>query len=344
MKNLTLAIDVMGGDYGASITVPASVQALLLNPYLHIILVGNPDIIKKLLVNEDIFLRSRLEIVASKSVISENAKPSECIRSSHGSSMRITLEQVKKGRAHACVSAGNTGAIMGLAKLLLKPLNGIDRPALMTILPNQKANQTVMLDVGANIVAESALLVQFAIMGSVIAEELLTIHEPRVSLINIGQEPIKGLSSIQDAALMLQSSKEINFIGYVEGHDLLSGKTDVLICNGFIGNIILKTIEGIVRMFLFLLDSNNQEKKQSCHHNQLKKWFNEDLVNKFHYLNPDKYNGALLLGLQGVVVKSHGSANNLGFIAAIQKAEQIVQQRVLDRISMCVQALLSKNG
>ncbi|VFP78858.1 Phosphate acyltransferase [Candidatus Erwinia haradaeae] len=343
MKNLTLAIDVMGGDIGAHMTVPASIQALSLNPYLHIILVGDPVIIKPLLLNTDIFLLSRLEIIASQSVISDNAKPSEFIRSSHGSSMRITLEQVKNGKAHACVSAGHTGAIMGLAKLLLKPLAGVDRPALMTILPNQKKSKTVMLDVGANVIVESKLLVQFAIMGSVIAEELLAVQKPRVALINIGQEPIKGLNSVQDAAYILKLSKEINFIGYIEGHDLLSDKTDVLVCDGFVGNIILKTIEGIVRMFLLLVQSNGLEKKPSYHQNLLKKWLDEDLIHQLHHLNPDKYNGALLLGLQGVVVKSHGSANNFGFIAAIQQAEQIVQQRVLDRISMCVQALLSKS-
>lgn len=224
----------MGGDFGPCVTVPAAMQALASNSQLHLLLVGNPDNISSLLAKADSALMARLQIIPAESVIASDARPSHAIRHSRGSSMRVALELVKEGQAEACISAGNTGALMGLSKLLLKPLDGIERPALMTVLPNQQQGKTVVLDLGANVESDSAMLVQFAIMGAVAAEEVLAIDTPRVALLNIGEEETKGLDSIREAAAILRKSPEINYIGYLEGNDLLTGKTDVLVCDGFV--------------------------------------------------------------------------------------------------------------
>lgn len=343
MTRLTLAVDAMGGDFGPCVTVPASLQALESNPHLHLLLVGDPDIITSSLATADSALRARLQIIAAESVIASDARPSQAIRASRGTSMRIALEQVKEGHAQACISAGNTGALMGLAKLLLKPLDGIDRPALMTVLPHQQHGKTVVLDLGANVDSDSAMLVQFAVMGAVVAEEVLAISRPRVALINIGQEDSKGLTSIRDAAAILRAAAEINFIGYLEGNDLLTGKTDVLVCDGFVGNVTLKTMEGVVRMFLSLLKSQGEGKKKAWWLRLLGRILQKRLAKKFGHLNPDQYNGACLLGLRGTVIKSHGAANQRAFTVAIQQAEQAVQRQIPQRIAARLEAVLPKS-
>lgn len=343
MPRLTLAIDAMGGDFGPCVTVPAAMQALASNSQLHLLLVGNPDNISSLLAKADSALLARLQIIAAESVIASDAKPSQAIRQSRGSSMRIALELVKEGKAQACVSAGNTGALMGLAKLLLKPLEGIERPALMTVLPNQQQGKTVILDLGANVDSDSAMLVQFAIMGAVMAEEVLSLPRPRVALLNIGQEETKGLSSIRDAAAILRELPEINYIGYLEGNDLLTGETDVLVCDGFVGNVTLKTMEGVVRMFLSLLKSQGEGKKRAWWMTLLGRLLKKRLAKRFGHLNPDQYNGACLLGLRGSVIKSHGGANQRAFTAAIEQAEQAVRRQVPERIAARLQAVLPKS-
>lgn len=324
-------------------TVPASLQALASDPQLHLLLVGDPDIITSLLATADSALRARLQIIAAESVIASDARPSQAIRASRGSSMRVALEQVEQGRAQACISAGNTGALMGLAKLLLKPLDGIDRPALMTVLPHQQQGKTVVLDLGANVDSDSAMLVQFAVMGAVVAEEILAINRPRVALINIGQEESKGLTSIRDAAAVLRASADVNFIGYLEGNELLTGKADVLVCDGFVGNVTLKTMEGVVRMFLSLMNSQGEGKKRDWWLRLLGRVLQKRLARKFGHLNPDQYNGACLLGLRGTVIKSHGGANQRAFTVAIQQAEQAARRQVPERIAARLQAVLPKS-
>ncbi len=333
----------MGGDFGPRVTVPASLQALASDPQLHLLLVGDPDIITSLLATADSALRARLLIIAAESVIASDARPSQAIRASRGSSMRVALEQVEQGRAQACISAGNTGALMGLAKLLLKPLDGIDRPALMTVLPHQQQGKTVVLDLGANVDSDSAMLVQFAVMGAVVAEEILAINRPRVALINIGQEESKGLTSIRDAAAVLRASADVNFIGYLEGNELLTGKADVLVCDGFVGNVTLKTMEGVVRMFLSLMNSQGEGKKRDWWLRLLGRVLQKRLARKFGHLNPDQYNGACLLGLRGTVIKSHGGANQRAFTVAIQQAEQAARRQVPERIAARLQAVLPKS-
>lgn len=343
LTRLTLALDVMGGDFGPSVTVPAALQALNSNSQLTLLLVGNPDTITPLLAKADFEQRSRLQIIPAQSVIASDARPSHAIRNSRGTSMRIALELVKEGRAEACVSAGNTGALMGLAKLMLKPIQGIERPALVTVLPHQQKGKTVVLDLGANVDCDSTMLAQFAIMGSVLAEEVVGISNPRVALLNIGEEETKGLDSIREAAELLKSAPSINYIGYLEANELLTGKTDVLVCDGFTGNVTLKTMEGVVRMFLSLLKSQGDGKKTAWWLILLKRWLQKSLTRRFSHLNPDQYNGACLLGLRGTVIKSHGAANQRAFTVAIEQAVQAVQRQVPQRIAARLESVLAKS-
>ena len=343
MTRLTLAVDAMGGDFGPCVTVPASLQALASHSHLVLLLVGDPDIISTFLAKADSSLLGRVQVIPAESVIASDAKPSQAIRNSRGSSMRVALELVKEGKAQACVSAGNTGALMGLAKLLLKPLDGIERPALMTVLPHQQHGKTVVLDLGANVDSSSDMLVQFAIMGAVMAECVLGISQPRVALLNIGQEETKGLETIRIASAALRASPQINYIGYLEGDDLLTGKTDVLVCDGFVGNVTLKTMEGVVRMFLSLLKSSEEGKKRAWWLKLLGRWIQKRLTKRFGHLNPDQYNGACLLGLRGTVIKSHGAANQRAFAVAIEQAEQAVRRQVPERIAARLDAVLARS-
>ncbi|VEI71632.1 Phosphate acyltransferase [Serratia rubidaea] len=333
----------MGGDFGPCVTVPASLQALASNLQLHLLLVGDPDAISPLLAKADPHLLERLQVVPAASVIADDTKLSQAIRASRGTSMRVALEQVNNGAAQACISAGNTGALMGLAKLLLKPLDGIERPALMTVLPNQQRSKTVVLDLGANVECDSTMLVQFAVMGAVMAEEVVGIAQPRVALLNIGEEESKGLDNIREAAAILRKTPTINYIGYLEGNDLLTGKTDVMVCDGFVGNVTLKTMEGVIRLFLSLLKSSGDGGKQAWWLKWLGRWLQKRVAGRFGHLNPDQYNGACLLGLRGTVIKSHGAANQKAFAVAIEQAVQAVQRQIPNRIAARLEAVLPKS-
>ncbi|MBG2912781.1 phosphate acyltransferase PlsX [Proteus terrae] len=344
MTNLTIALDAMGGDFGPRITVPACLRALASNPHLKILLVGQPDSISPLLANQNAELISRLQVIPAEHIVANDAKPSQAIRASKGTSMRVALDLVKTGEAQACVSAGNTGVLMGLAKLRLNAIDGIDRPALVSVLPNQKKGKTVVLDLGANVNCDSKMLVQFAVMGAVMAEEIAEIDSPKVALLNIGEEESKGLDNIREAATVLKSTSNINYIGYVEGNELLTGKTDVLVCDGFAGNVSLKTMEGVIRVFLSLIKSSTTEnKKTSWWMKILKKWLQKRLIKRFGHMNPDQYNGASLLGLRGIVIKSHGGANESAFTAAIEQAVHAVERKIPERIASRLTTVLPKS-
>ncbi|NBM55117.1 phosphate acyltransferase PlsX [Proteus vulgaris] len=344
MTNLTIALDAMGGDFGPRITVPACLRALASNPHLKILLVGQPDAISPLLADQNAELISRLHVIPAEHIVANDAKPSHGIRASKGTSMRVALDLVKTGEAQACVSAGNTGVLMGLAKLRLNAIDGIERPALVSILPNQKKGKTVVLDLGANVNCDSQLLVQFAVMGAVMAEEIAGISSPKVALLNIGEEESKGLDNIREAATVLKSTPNINYIGYVEGNELLTGKTDVLVCDGFAGNVSLKTMEGVIRVFLSLIKSSTTEnKKTSWWMKILKKWLQKRLIKRFGHMNPDQYNGASLLGLRGIVIKSHGGANESAFTAAIEQAVHAVERKIPERIASRLTTVLPKS-
>ncbi len=343
MTRLTIALDVMGGDFGPSVTVPASLQALISNSELDLLLVGDPDAITPFLAKADPSTSERIRIIPAESVIASDMRASQAIRASKGSSMRVALELIKSGDAQACVSAGNTGALMGLAKMVVKPLDGIERPALMSVLPNQQRSKTVVLDLGANVECDSTMLVQFAVMGAVMAEQVVGISNPRVALLNIGEEESKGLDNIREAAAILKNTALINYIGYLEGNDLLTGKTDVMVCDGFVGNVTLKTMEGVIRMFLSLLKSSGEGGKKAWWLKWLGRIVQKKLLKRFSHLNPDQYNGACLLGLRGIVIKSHGGANQRAFAVAIEQAVQAVQRQVPQRIAARLEAVLPKS-
>ncbi len=347
MDNLTIALDAMSGDFGPRIVVPAAIQALNRYPNLSIFLVGNLTEISSFLSKENTKLiaqyqnDSRLVLIESTTVITNDMKPSYAIRHSQGSSMRIALELVKDNSAQACVSAGNTGALMGLSKLLLHSLTGIDRPALVATIPALNNHDTVVLDLGANAECDSDMLVQFAIMGEILAKTVLKIETPRVALLNIGEEDIKGLDKIRAAAAVLKSNEQINYIGYLEGNDLLTGKTDVLVCDGFVGNVTLKTVEGLIKIFMSSL-------KLSLNHNSflmklLSKWIQRKIAKNFCYLDPGRYNGACLLGLQSIVIKSHGSANQKSFFAAIEQAILAIETNIPEKIANSLSSALPKS-
>ncbi|QYN47621.1 phosphate acyltransferase PlsX [Gilliamella sp. ESL0405] len=347
MDNLTIALDAMSGDFGPRVVVPAAIQALNRYPNLSLFLVGDLTEIGLLLSKENSKLiaqyqdEGRLTLVKSTAVIANDMKPSYAIRHSEGSSMRIALEMVKDNQAQACVSAGNTGALMGLSKLLLHSLTGIDRPALVATIPALNNQNTVVLDLGANAECDSDMLVQFAIMGEILAKTVLNIENPRVALLNIGEEDIKGLDKIRAAASILKSNNQINYIGYLEGNELLTGKTDVLVCDGFVGNVTLKTVEGLIKIFM-------SSCKLSFGHSSfimklLSKWLQRKIAKNFGYLDPGRYNGACLLGLRSIVIKSHGSANQKSFFAAIEQAILAIQTNIPEKIAISLSSALPKS-
>ncbi|WP_439286929.1 phosphate acyltransferase PlsX [Lonepinella sp. BR2357] len=333
MSRLTLALDVMGGDVGPRITIPASLKALENDPMLSLLLFGDSQQISPLLANIPENLTKRLTLCHTSHQIENNQGLAYALRHSKGTSMRLAIEAVQKGEAQGCVSAGNTGALMGLSKVILQPLKGIQRPALLAILPTIEGRCSVMLDLGANIDCDAENLYQFALMGAIFAEHQLNLVYPRVALLNIGVEEIKGHQSIRSAAEMLQKDTALNYIGFIEGNDLLNGKADVIVSDGFAGNIALKTLEGVAKNIIDMLKGHS---RQHVLCQPLLRWFGRQLLpssyQRLKNINPDKYNGASLIGLTSVVVKSHGSANVEAFSNAIKDAALQVRQQIPQKI------------
>ena len=329
MTRLTLALDVMGGDIGPRITIPASLLALENDPELSLILFGDSQQISPLLNNCSQSVLERIQVQHCSSVIENNQGISYALRHSKGTSMRLALETVQRGEAQGCVSAGNTAALMGLSKILLQPLQGIARPALISLIPTIEGEKSVMLDLGANIECSAENLYQFAIMGAIFAETRLNLVYPRIGLLNIGIEEIKGHQSIRDAANLLQKSTALNYVGFIEGDVLLNGKADVIVSDGFAGNVALKTLEGTVRNLLSLF----KDKANSRFIKLILAWiFRFVFKQRLKRINPDEYNGASLIGLKAVVVKSHGSANVNAFAHAIADAAFQARQQLPEKI------------
>lgn len=329
MSGLTVALDAMGGDFGPQVTVPASVQALLQYPELKVILYGDQSAITSQLSLLNQLQHPRISIVHCEHVIANDTRPSQALRRSKGTSMRMALDAVSDSQADACVSAGNTGALMALSRYTLKLLPGVDRPALVCAIPTKTANKTWLLDLGANVSCDADTLFQFAVMGAVLAEQD-TSASPRVALLNIGEEEIKGNDLVKRCAEMLANSPDIDYIGYLEGNELYSGRANVIVCDGFVGNVSLKTSEGVANLFIDSI-------KSAITTNPLKrlvaKWLFSDLFTSLKQLNPDQYNGASLLGLRGIVVKSHGSADVAAFSNAIGEAVYEVKRQIPTKIS-----------
>ncbi|XPF95344.1 phosphate acyltransferase PlsX [Colwellia sp. RE-S-Sl-9] len=328
--NLTISLDIMGGDKGPLITIPAAIMAIQKMPNLHLILCGDESLISQELAKNNLTNSPQLSICHSTETVEMDELPASALRNKKNSSMRKSIDLVRNNKAQACVSAGNTGALFSIAHYVLKMLPGVERPALISALPTHDDNKHVfMLDLGANVFCDSNVLYQFAIMGSVLAEEVDGIESPKVALLNMGTENIKGSDHIKFTAAQLEANPYINYIGFVEGNDILSNKADVIVCDGFVGNVALKTCEGVA---LMVYSKFKSVLSQHMFTRLLGKFFASTIKKLFKSLNPDQYNGASLIGLRGIVVKSHGNASSLAFLAAIMEAAKEVERQVPDKI------------
>jgi glycerol-3-phosphate acyltransferase PlsX len=334
MRNITVAIDVMGGDHGPHVTVPAAIKCLARNPDLNVILVGPQDMIAAELKARRHRGSPRLIIRHATEVVAMDEAPASAMRNKKDSSMRVAINLVKTGEADACVSAGNTGALMATARFVLKTLPGIDRPALAAVMPTIKGH-TLVLDMGANVDCTAEHLLQFGIMGAMLVSAVDPNPNPSIGLLNIGEENIKGNDMVKQAAELIRDS-HLNFYGNVEGDDIFKGTTDVVVCDGFVGNVALKVSEGVARMIATTL---RDEFKRTLL-TKLAGLVALPVLNAFkRRLDPRRFNGATLLGLKGVVVKSHGSADRFSYEHAIETAVQQVRNNVLKRIADQMQLL-----
>ncbi len=326
---ITVAIDCMGGDHGPQVTVPAALAFVRDHADVRVVLVGLAESIQPFLVDAGVDTElGRVTVRHAAQVVSMDESPSLALRNKKDSSMRVAVNLVKSGEADACVSAGNTGALMAISRFVLKMLPGIDRPAICGVLPTITGH-THVLDLGANVDCSPENLLQFGIMGAALVSAIEHRERPTVAILNIGQEEIKGNDVVKRAADLLWDSG-LNFIGNVEGDGLYKGQADVIVCDGFVGNVALKASEGLAQLLATFL---RQEFRRN--------WFTKlaavvalPVVKRFKSrVDHRQYNGAALLGLKGIVVKSHGSADAFGFVHALQRAAEEARSGVLARIS-----------
>jgi len=318
----------MGGDHGPTVTVPASLDALAREQDLRIVLVGLADTIRPLLNDDARRFGDRITVREVTQVVTMDEKPKDALRKKKDSSMRVAIDLVKAGAANACVSAGNTGALMATARFVLKTVEGIDRPAIISRIRSRHGH-THMLDLGANSQCTADHLFQFAVMGSVVASDMHGISNPRVGVLNIGEEESKGDSVVQEAARLLTASK-LNYIGFVEGNDIFSGEVDVVVTDGFTGNVALKSMEGLANMLVSALKTE-YTRNPLRYVGALASW--PVLRSLRREFDPRTYNGASMVGLTGVVIKSHGSADVVSFGNAIRVALIEAQKGVPTQIS-----------
>jgi len=327
--DITVAIDCMGGDNGPRVTVPAALEMQRGHADVAVVLVGQREALEAELARCAVAPGSRLRVHHASEVVSMDEPPAQALRYKKDSSMRVAVNLVKSGAAHACVSAGNTGALMATSRYVLKTLPGIDRPAIATVLPNMRGGWTYVLDLGANVDCTPEQLMQFGVMGAMLVAAVERKERPTVGLLNIGVEDIKGNETVKRAGELLRDSG-LNFHGNVEGDDIFKGTTDVVVCDGFVGNSVLKASEGVATMIVAFL-------RQEFSRNPLRKlaalaaW--PVLRAMRQRMDPGRYNGASLLGLRGVVIKSHGSADAFAFGKALERAVEEVRNDVIQRIS-----------
>lgn len=326
----------MGGDYGPSEIVPAALSILNKYQELTLLLVGKEDVINQELQKNNALKHERIKIVHAPEVVEMHEAPSHALRNKKESSMRRAIEQVRDGHAAACVSAGNTGALMATSRFVLKMLPGMDRPAICTILPGVDGRHSHVLDLGANVDSSSEQLFQFAIMGAQLTSAVENKDKPTVALLNVGAEDIKGNDRVKQAATLLEES-HLNYIGYVEGTDLYTGKVDVIVCDGFVGNIALKASEGLAN---FLKHQATVQFKSTLYSKFAAMVALPVLKSLKKKIDPKNYNGASLLGLRGIVIKSHGSADRISFATAIEEAIIEVEKNVPERIHEKLEQLL----
>lgn len=317
----------MGGDHGVNVVVPACVRAAKKNPHLKLILVGVQDKISAVLKKHGVLSSEQFSIVHASELVDMDELPSHALRNKKNSSMRVAINLVKEGQAQACVSAGNTGALMATARYVLKTLPGIDRPAIISKLPTIKG-KTWVIDLGANVDSCAEHLFQFAVMGSALIQAIEH-KNPKIALLNIGVEEIKGNDQVKRTAHMLAECSLLNYVGYVEGNHFYSGDVDLVVCDGFVGNVALKASEGLAKFLLTVL-------KESFKKNWLTKAIGFSalpILNQVKKrMDPSRHNGASMLGLNGIVVKSHGGANELGFEVAIEQAMLEVKNNAVDLV------------
>jgi glycerol-3-phosphate acyltransferase PlsX len=333
-----IAIDAMGGDFGPEVVVPAAINVATQNKNVKLVLVGNEQVLQPYLSNISPDISPRLSIHHASERVEMTDVPAMALRKKKDSSMRVAINLVDEGKANAVVSAGNTGALMATAKFVLKTLSGIDRPAIISTLPTINGH-TFMLDLGANVDCDAEHLLQFAIMGSVLAQTMDNTKSPKVALLNVGSEAMKGNAQVKEADALLSAVKGINYIGYVEGDDIYHGTADVVVCDGFVGNVSLKTAEGVAKMVSHFM---KQEFKRS--------WFNKlaaviamPVLKAFKAkIDPRVYNGASFLGLRGIVVKSHGGADVFAFTNAINTAIQQVEEDLIQRIDAQLEQIIER--
>ena len=334
-----LVVDCMGGDHGPSVTLPACRAFLDKHPGAELILVGQPEALKAAVA------WPRCRIVAASEVVTMDDPIEVALRRKRDSSMRVAIQQLKPrdgepAQAHACVSAGNTGALMAVAKVLLKTVAGIDRPAIAAVMPNAAGRFTTVLDLGANVDSAAENLLQFAVLGSALVSAVDGIEEPSVGLLNIGEEAIKGSETIKQAGELLRaagSAGQLNFYGNVEGNDIFKGTTDIVVCDGFVGNVMLKASEGLAGMMGGFIKAEFTRDWLSMLGGLLAK----PVLNRFkHRVDHRRFNGAALLGLRGLVFKSHGSADAFAFEMALARAYDAARNRLLDRVHERIVATL----
>ncbi len=314
----------MGGDHGCTVTVPASLAFLQNNPDARVVLVGRRSEIEAQLKGRS---AAGAEVLHADEVVESDDAPAMAMRTKRNSSMRVAVNLVKEGRADVCVSAGNTGALMAIARFVLKTLDGIDRPAIAAVLPNQKGGVTTVLDLGANVDCGPEHLVQFAVLGSALVAAVEQIDRPSVGLLNIGEELIKGNEVAKQAAELLRASP-LNFIGNVEGNDIFKGTADVIVCDGFVGNVALKTSEGLALMLAGFVREEFTRGALS----RLQAMAALPVLRRFkRRVDHRRHNGASLLGLRGLVIKSHGSADVVAFESALKRGFEQARHHVLDR-------------
>ena len=325
---ISIALDAMGGDTGLDVVVPAAVTALAQHPDVEIILVGDESRLAAAVAAAGASANPRLKLQHASQQVEMDETASAAMRNKKDSSMRVALNLVKEGQADACVSAGNTGALMATSRFVLKMLPGIERPAICTSLPSMTGH-TWMLDLGANVDCDAEHLFQFSLMGSVLAGAVDGNEHPRVGLLNIGEEEIKGNEQVKKAAQLLQSGMP-NYAGYAEGDDIYKGNFDVIVCDGFVGNVSLKTSEGVAKMIAAFI---RQEFKRNLL-TKLAALIAMPVLKAFrNRIDPRSYNGASLLGLRGIVIKSHGGADAFAFANAIKVAILEVRENVPERIT-----------
>ena len=316
MSAITLAVDAMGGDHGLAVTLPAVAAVMARHDDLNVILVGREADMAPLLAQHGLASNSRVQVVSASQVVAMDDPVQVALRNKKDSSMRVAVNQVKEGHAQAAVSAGNTGALMAVSRFVLKTLPGIDRPAICTAIPTRHGH-CHMLDLGANVDSEPAHLLQFALMGAAVVSAVDGKPSPKVALLNIGEEDIKGNEQIKEAAALLAAHDTLNYAGFVEGDGIFEGEADVVVCDGFVGNVALKTMEGVASMI-------GQMVREEASRTWLRKLASVFALPVFSGLkqrmDPQRYNGASLVGLNGVVVKSHGGVAESGFASALEVA------------------------